>query len=111
MNQPGAAPGFRQRLFWLTADRPKEAFWLTGDRPKEAKALADAVATPDVPTEAVLAAASEAVSDAHGDSHVEESDPVTSDVASPGDVIKNSDRGYPGASPASRPHVIDEVTT
>lgn len=73
----GDAPSFRQRLSWLT-----------GDRASEAKALADTVDSPTSSAGAVLAAAKKAVSDAHGDSSVAESDPVTSDVASRDDVIE-----------------------
>ncbi len=73
----GGAPSFRQRLSWLT-----------GDRASEAKALADTVDVPPSSSGTVLAAAKKAVSDAHGDSSVAESDPVTSDVANRGDVIE-----------------------
>ena len=69
-------PSFRQRLNWLT-----------GDRNNEAKALADAVVPNGTPDSTVVAAAKQAVRDAHGDSSVAEHDPVTSDVASPDDVI------------------------
>lgn len=70
-------PSFRQRLSWLT-----------GDRDREAKALADSIEPNHTANETVLAAAAQAVSDAHGDAHVEESDPLTSDVATPDDVVK-----------------------
>jgi peroxiredoxin len=73
-------PTFRQRLAWLT-----------GDRNDEAKALANIVAGQNPPDETVLAAAKLAVSDAHGDSSVREIDPVTSDVATPVDVIERLD--------------------
>jgi len=77
----GDAPSFRQRLGWFT-----------GDRAMEARALADTVADKaDAPTAGggnVLAAAEKAVSEAHGDSSVEEDDPVTSDMATREDVIE-----------------------
>ena len=73
----GDAPSFRQRLSWLT-----------GDRASEAKALADTVDAPPSSAGTVLEAAKKAVSDAHGDSSVAESDPVTSDVASRDDVLE-----------------------
>ncbi len=72
-----SAPSFRQRLSWLT-----------GDRAKEAKALADTVAADSAPNKAVLAAATKAVKEAHGDSVVDETTPVSSDVATPQDVIE-----------------------
>lgn len=75
IRQEGDAPSFRQRLSWLT-----------GDRDSEAEALADTVAAPSSAGETVLAAAKKAVSEAHGDSSVAESDPVTSDVANRDDV-------------------------
>ena len=75
VRQDGDAPSFRQRLSWLT-----------GDRDSEAEALADTVAAPSAAGETVLAAAKKAVSEAHGDSSVAESDPVTSDVANRDDV-------------------------
>ena len=70
------SPSLRQRLNWLT-----------GDRNNEAKALADAVVPNGTPDSTVVAAAKQAVREAHGDSSVAEDDPVTSDVASPDDVI------------------------
>ena len=77
VRENGDAPSFRQRLSWIT-----------GDRASEAKALADTVDAPPSSAGTVLAAAKKAVSDAHGDSSVAESDPVTSDVASRDDVIE-----------------------
>ena len=76
------SPSLRQRLNWLT-----------GDRDNEAKALADAVVPNGTPG-SVLAAAKRAVHDAHGDSSVAEHDPITSDVASPDDVIDKLE-GFP----------------
>lgn len=77
IRENGDAPSFRQRLSWLT-----------GDRDSEAEALADTVGAPPAAAETVLAAARKAVSDAHGDSSVAESDPVSSDVANRDDVIE-----------------------
>ena len=77
VRENGDAPTLRQRLSWLT-----------GDRASEAKALADTVDAPPSSDGTVLAAAKKAVGEAHGDSAVVESDPVTSDVASRDDVIK-----------------------
>lgn len=70
-------PSFRQRFGWFT-----------GDRAMEARALADTIDTPIAGAETVLAAANVAVSEAHGDSSVEGSDPVTSDMATREDVIE-----------------------
>ena len=72
-----ARASFRQRLSWLT-----------GDRTEEAKALAQTVAASAAPDETVLTAAKQAVKEAHGDSFVDESTPVSSDVATPDDVIE-----------------------
>ncbi len=69
-------PSFRQRLSWLT-----------GDRADEAKALAKKIDAPTAPDETVLAAATQAVKEAHGDSLVDETTPVSSDVATADDVI------------------------
>ena len=71
------SPSFRQRVAWIT-----------GDRAKEAEALADTVGGDGADDASVLAAAAEAVSNAHGDSSVTERDPVTSDVATRNDVIE-----------------------
>lgn len=62
--------------------------WATGDRTQEAKALAKTVDDAGAPEAEVLAAAKQAVADAHGDSGVNENDPVTSDVAKPTDVLE-----------------------
>ena len=70
-------PSFRQRLSWLT-----------GDRTEEAKALAKSIDAPAAPDESVLVAATQAVKEAHGDSLIDETTPVSSDVATPHDDIE-----------------------